>query len=74
MAAAWRTSCGILRAVGSAAMMATGGSFARFCADMPCASGLRGDIARATPPNGDPERVAASLGLLRVDSAETVTP
>jgi hypothetical protein len=30
-------------------MMATGGSFARLCADMPCASWLRGDVARATP-------------------------
>jgi hypothetical protein len=32
-----------------AAMMTTGGSFARFCAEMPCASWLRGDAAPATP-------------------------
>lgn len=31
-----------------AAMMATGGSLARSCADMPCASWPRGDVAWAT--------------------------
>lgn len=39
----------LLMMVGGAAMMAKGGSPAGFCADMPCASWLRGDVARATP-------------------------
>ena len=39
----------LMMMVGGAAMMATGGSFARFCAQMPCGSWLRNDIARATP-------------------------
>jgi formate hydrogenlyase subunit 4 len=33
----------------SAAMLTTGASFARFGAEMPCASWWRDDIARATP-------------------------
>ena len=39
----------LMMMVGGPAMMATGGSFARFCAQMPCASWFRNDMGRATP-------------------------
>jgi hypothetical protein len=42
-----------LMMVSGAVMLRTGGSFARFCAEMPCASWLRGDGARrAASPTG----------------------
>jgi hypothetical protein len=39
----------LMMIVAGPAMMATGGSLARFCAQMPCASWFRNDTARATP-------------------------
>ena len=39
----------LLMMVGGVAMATRGGSFARFCADMSCASWLREDVAHAAP-------------------------
>jgi hypothetical protein len=39
----------LMMIVGGPAMMATGGWFGRFCAQMPCASWFRTDIGRPTP-------------------------
>lgn len=39
----------LLMIVCGATMMTTGGSFTRFCTDMPCASWFQGDNARPTP-------------------------